>query len=160
MTSSLSFHSDDTGKLLLRLVLGIVLLFHGVFKLQHGVAWISGMLAAHGLPGVLAYGAYIGEIVAPLCVIPGYRTRLAALLMAFDMVVAISLTLRPTSIRREGNGRWMGDRAGSTSSLRLTCAGIHGRRQICCEERSESVELNKRQRPVKSTCRIHHVFMS
>jgi hypothetical protein len=52
--------SDDTGKFILRVSLGVLILLHGIAKLQGGVGFISGMLAQHGLPGALAYLVYIG----------------------------------------------------------------------------------------------------
>ena len=61
----------DLGRLVLRVSLGALLLFHGVFKLQHGVGWIAGLLQAHNVPGLVAYGAYIGEVLAPALVIIG-----------------------------------------------------------------------------------------
>ncbi|MFJ1298907.1 DoxX family protein [Pseudomonadota bacterium AL_CKDN230030165-1A_HGKHYDSX7] len=83
--------SDDTGKLILRLALGILILLHGLSKLGGGVGGIAGMLSQHGLPGFLAYGAYVGEIVGPLLIILGIYTRLGALIIAVNMVVAILL---------------------------------------------------------------------
>ena len=87
-------HSDDIGKLLLRVTLAGILLFHGVYKLTHGVEWIKPRLAQVGLPGALAYGTYLAEMVAPLLLIVGYRVRLAALIIAFDMCMAVGLVLR------------------------------------------------------------------
>ncbi len=56
---------EDAGKLLLRLAVGGLMLFHGLHKLLDGVDGISGMLAAKGLPGFIAYGVLVGEVVAP-----------------------------------------------------------------------------------------------
>lgn len=78
----------DAGKLLLRLMVGILLLFHGVAKLQHGVGWIVDMLQGAGLPGVIAYGVYIGEVVAPILIILGVFTRVSGLIAALTLVVA------------------------------------------------------------------------
>ncbi|MCD0502399.1 DoxX family protein [Bordetella petrii] len=83
--------SDDTGKLILRLALGIMILMHGLMKLTSGVGWLSGMLSSNGLPGFLAYGVYIGEVIAPLLVILGIYSRLGGLIIAVNMVVAILL---------------------------------------------------------------------
>lgn len=83
--------SDDLGRLILRLTLGILILFHGVAKLQGGVDGIGKMLAGHGLPPVLAYGAYIGEVLAPALIVIGLFTRPAALVVAINMVVALAL---------------------------------------------------------------------
>jgi putative oxidoreductase len=81
----------NTGLLLLRLTLGILLLFHGAAKLSNGVSGIQETFAENGLPTFLAYGVYLGEVIAPLMIILGFRTRIGALLMAFTMLVAIIL---------------------------------------------------------------------
>ena len=81
----------DTGLLILRLGLAGIVLLHGIFKATHGVAWMSGPLSAHGLPSALAYGVYVAELVAPVLLVLGLWPRLAALIIAFDMVMAIYL---------------------------------------------------------------------
>jgi len=81
----------DAGKLLLRLTFGILMLFHGYAKTQHGVGWIVDLLQSHGLPGFIAYGAFIGEIVAPIMIIVGFMTRLAGFVFAFNLLVATLL---------------------------------------------------------------------
>jgi putative oxidoreductase len=78
---------DDLGKLLLRLAVGGLMLFHGLHKLFGGVGFI-GMLVEKGLPGFIAYGVLIGEVVAPILIIVGLFTRPAALVLAFTMIVA------------------------------------------------------------------------
>ncbi|MDB5879306.1 MAG: GntR family transcriptional regulator [Variovorax sp.] len=83
--------NDDTGKLILRLALGILILMHGIAKISSGVGGIAGMLTSHGLPSGLAYLAYIGEVVAPVLLIVGIFTRPAALIIAINMVFAIYL---------------------------------------------------------------------
>ncbi len=96
----------NTGLLLLRLTLGGLMLFHGIAKITHGVDGISGMLAGKGIPGFLAYGVFIGEIVAPALMIVGFRTRLAALVFAVNMLVAFVLAY-PTDIFALGkSGGW------------------------------------------------------
>jgi putative oxidoreductase len=83
--------NDDAGKLLLRLTLGILLLMHGLAKIAGGVSGISGMLQGVGLPSTLAYGAYIGEVLAPLLVIIGFYARIGAWLIVINMLFAIGL---------------------------------------------------------------------
>jgi putative oxidoreductase len=79
---------------------------HGISKVQHGVAWIGGPLSAVGLPSYLAYGAYLGEILAPLLLIIGLWTRLAALVIMVDMIMAIVL-VRHGDIGKIGmSGGW------------------------------------------------------
>lgn len=82
---------DDLGKLTLRLALGILLLLHGLAKLDGGVGGIGNMLAGYGLPAVLAYGVYLGEILAPILIILGIYTRLGGLMALINMLFAIGL---------------------------------------------------------------------
>jgi putative oxidoreductase len=98
--------SDDTGKLILRLTLGILILLHGLSKLTGGVGGISGMLSSHGLPGFLAYGVYVGEIIAPVLLIIGVYTRLGGLIIAINMVVAILLAHSGSIASMTNNGGW------------------------------------------------------
>ncbi|ERS86985.1 GntR family transcriptional regulator [Marinobacter sp. EVN1] len=96
----------DLGKLIVRLTLGGLLLFHGIAKLLNGIGFIEGQLASHGLPTILAYGVYIGEVIAPLMVILGYQTRIGALIIVFNMIVAIALVHGHQLLTLSGNGGW------------------------------------------------------
>ena len=98
--------SDDTGKLVLRLALGILILLHGVAKISSGVSGVGGMLASHGLPSVLAYLVYIGEIVAPVLLIIGLYTRPAAWIIAINMVVALWLVHMKDLLTIGKSGGW------------------------------------------------------
>ena len=100
------FKSDDTGKLVLRLALGILILLHGVAKVTKGVDGIGGMLASHGLPAFMAYGVYVGEILAPVLLIVGLFTRPAAVIVAINMLVAIWLVHRKDLGALNGQGGW------------------------------------------------------
>ncbi|MGB3277536.1 MAG: DoxX family protein [Castellaniella sp.] len=82
---------DDLGKLILRLSLGILILLHGLGKLDGGVGWLVGMLDQRGLPGFIAYGVYIGEIVAPVLIILGLFTRLGGLILILNMLFVFGL---------------------------------------------------------------------
>jgi putative oxidoreductase len=81
----------DLGKLVLRIALGVLVLLHGVSKLRGGVGPIGEMLAAHGLPAFLAYGALVGEVVGPLMLIAGFYARIGALLVMVNMLFAFFL---------------------------------------------------------------------
>jgi putative oxidoreductase len=85
--------SDSAGKLILRLTVGILLLLHGVSKMMDpaGLGGMTKMLAAHGLPAFVAYGVYIGEVLAPLMVILGVFSRVGGLLITINMIFAIWL---------------------------------------------------------------------
>jgi putative oxidoreductase len=82
---------EDIGKLVLRLTLGILTLLHGIFKLRNGVSGIEGLLQSHGLPWLLAYGVFIGEVLGPLLVLLGLYTRIGALFIALNMIFAFAL---------------------------------------------------------------------
>ena len=82
---------DDTAKLLLRCTVGGLMLFHGIAKLTHGVSHLEGMFSNAGLPGFIAYGAYVGEVLAPLMLIVGFRVKIAALLIIGTMIGAIGV---------------------------------------------------------------------
>ena len=83
--------NDDLAKLLLRLLVGVLLLFHGVHKVMTGIQPIMDMVTAHGLPGFVAYGVYIGEVVAPIMVILGLFARVGGVLIVINMIVAVAL---------------------------------------------------------------------
>lgn len=83
--------SADLGKLVLRLTVGILILFHGIAKVVAGPGIVLGLMAKNGLPPSLAYLVYIGEVLAPLLLIAGLWTRLAALLVMANMAVAVLL---------------------------------------------------------------------
>jgi putative oxidoreductase len=50
------------------------------------------MLASHGVPDMLAYGVYAGEIAAPALLIIGLLSRLGGGLIVVNMIVAVLLT--------------------------------------------------------------------
>lgn len=97
---------EDAGKLLLRLAVGGLMLFHGLHKLIDGVDGISGMLVAKGLPGFIAYGVLVGEVVAPCLLILGVLTRPAALVLAFTMVVAWLMVGLDKTAALDKTGAW------------------------------------------------------
>ena len=98
--------AEDLGKLLLRLTIGGLMLFHGVAKVQSGVGGIAGMLQAKGLPTAMAYGVYVGEVLAPLLLVVGLFTRLSAGVIAFNMVVATLLVHAADVVKLSEHGGW------------------------------------------------------
>ena len=98
--------TDDTGKLVLRAALSILLLFHGVSKLIGGVGFIAGILAKAGLPPAIGYLVYIGEVVAPLLMLFGLYTRPAALVVAINMIVAVLLVHTGQFFTMSQTGGW------------------------------------------------------
>jgi putative oxidoreductase len=97
---------DDIAKLLLRLTLGALMLFHGVSKITGGIAWLPRMLEAQGMPGWFAYGVYIGEVLAPALVILGWYSRVGAGVIAVNMVFAVLLAHRADLLKLNQGGGW------------------------------------------------------
>lgn len=129
--------SDDVGKLILRVSVALLMLLHGIAKLQGGVGGIAGMLAGYGLPGFLAYGVYLGEVVGPILVIIGLFTRIGALLMVGNMLVAIALAHMDELFSMGQMGGWALETQGLflfgsvaialLGAGRLSVGGVHGR---------------------------------
>lgn len=97
----------DLGILVLRLSVGGMMLMHGIAKLIHGSAGIEKMLEASGLPSFIAYGVYVGEVIAPLLIILGLGTRAAAAVFAFNMVVAVAMAHAGDILSLSATGGWM-----------------------------------------------------
>src|SRR5437879_2140974 len=83
--------SANLAKLLLLVAVGGLMLLHGISKVQHGIGKIADSVVAHGLPRPVAYGVFIGEVVAPVLVLVGAWTRPAAAVIAINMLVAVAL---------------------------------------------------------------------
>jgi len=96
----------EIGKLILRLTLGILILFHGLDKLVHGIGPIHEMVTGRGLPGFLAYGVYLGEILGPLLLVAGFHARIGAGLIAINMVIAILLAHTGDLLGLSPHGGW------------------------------------------------------
>ena len=82
--------NTDIGLLLLRITIAGLMLFHGVAKLSN-LDGIKNMLSGVGIPEMMAYGVYITELIAPLLILVGFRTRLASIVFFFGMMAAIFL---------------------------------------------------------------------
>ena len=96
--------SEDIGKLILRLTIGGLLLLHGVHKLLNGLEPIKHMLTAHNVPALVAYGAYAGEVAAPVLLILGLLARLGGVLVVFNMIVAVLLAQSAHVLSLNGQG--------------------------------------------------------
>lgn len=94
------------GFIVLRFAVAGLMLFHGVAKLMKGVGGIEGMVVGHGLPGWVAYGVFIGELVAPLLVLIGVLVGPAALVMAVNMAVAVYLAHTSQLLTLGESGGW------------------------------------------------------
>jgi putative oxidoreductase len=98
--------SEDLGKLILRVTLALLILFHGIAKVIGGAAFITGMVAKSGLPPAVGYLVYVGEVIAPLLVLFGVWARLGGLIIAINMVVAILLVHTSQFFTISKTGGW------------------------------------------------------
>lgn len=96
----------DTGKLILRLALGLLILLHGISKVMNGVDGILAGVTKAGLPEAFGYLVYVGEVLAPLLVIVGFWTRAAASIIAINMIVAVYLVHVPQLFTLAQTGGW------------------------------------------------------
>jgi putative oxidoreductase len=82
------------------------MLFHGIAKLQGGVDGIAQGLQGIGLPGFIAYGVYLGEVLGPLLLIVGWYSRAGAGLIAINMIFAIAIAHRADIFKLTEQGGW------------------------------------------------------
>ena len=100
--------SDAIGKLTLRLTVGVLILFHGVGKIMHpgSLEFIGNNLSNIGLPSVIAYGVFIGEVIAPLMVIAGFHARIGGLIIVVNMIFAVVLAHTGDIFSLTQHGGW------------------------------------------------------
>ena len=87
-------------------MVGGMMLFHGVNKALHGIGFIKSMLKSHGIPEMVAYGVYVGEILAPIFLIIGWKSRIWAAVIAFNMVVVLYLVHMGDFLKLGAHGAW------------------------------------------------------
>ena len=75
--------------LVARILISVLFLLNGVFKISNydgTVGWMEGF----GIPGILIIPAIILEIVGPILIVIGYKTKIAAgLLSVFCIATAV-----------------------------------------------------------------------
>ena len=77
------------GLLVLRLALGAVMIAHGYQKIFGGMPQLMQMLQHMGIPAWMGYLTVAAEFGGGILLVAGFLTRLAALAIFIDMVVAI-----------------------------------------------------------------------
>lgn len=98
--------NHSLGLLILRLSIGILMLFHGIAKIFNGIDGVVSMLENNGLPGFFAFGVYIGEVVAPLLLVLGFRARIAAFLLVMNMLVIVFIAHPDQILSLNQFGAW------------------------------------------------------
>lgn len=84
--------SGAVGLLVLRLVAGIAMMFHGWPKIQHAFSWMGPRAP---VPGVLQALAALAEFGGGLCWVLGLLTPLASFLILCNMAVALGMVHLP-----------------------------------------------------------------
>jgi len=103
------YQSDAWGKLILRLTLGSLLLFHGISKVMNPAKTLesmNGLLTAAGLPTFLAYGVFAGEVLAPILIILGIYSRIGGLIVVINMIFALLLAHTTQLFTLTKTGGW------------------------------------------------------
>jgi putative oxidoreductase len=80
---------QPVGLLALRIALGIIFFSHGYPKVAHLGSGMQGFFIQHGLPGYFVYISGVLEVFGAVLLVLGLFTRVAALALAIEMVVAI-----------------------------------------------------------------------
>jgi len=96
----------ELGSLILRVILGISFLTHGIIKFSAGISGTVGWFDSIGIPGFLAYVIAIIEVVGGIAMILGIGTRIVALIFAIVMLGAIFTVKIPVGFT--GNGQMAG----------------------------------------------------
>jgi putative oxidoreductase len=79
---------------------------HGLFKLANGIDTITALVQAQGWPIWVAFGVFIGEVIAPSLLIIGVLTRVGALVIVFNMGLAVYLAHASQILSLTKTGGW------------------------------------------------------
>lgn len=102
---------QEVGKVILRVVLGLTFLIHGLVKFQGGLSNTAAWFDMIGLPGFLAYIVAVVEVIGGIALILGLGTKIVSVLIAILLVGAI--------FTAKLQGGFLGDGAGAGYELDL-----------------------------------------
>ena len=126
MGNLIGFH-PSLSALALRLALGIIFIPHGyqkLFKKDVGPKTTAGFFASIGIPAPLFFAYVVGgvEFFGGILLILGLWTRLAALLIAINMIVAIAKVKFKTGlVEKVVDGKWVGGYELELALLAMAC---------------------------------------
>lgn len=89
----------DWAALILRIVIGVIFICHGYQKFfEYGLPGVAEKFAGMGIPmaNISAAAAATTELLGGLLLVVGFNTRIAAVLLAFTMGVAIITAHSPS----------------------------------------------------------------
>ena len=98
--------NKNTAIFLFRIAIPFTMLIYGIDKIRNGTGFIGSLLEAYGLPLILANGVFVGEIIAPLMLLIGFRTRMAGLLLSFNCLLAILMAQTQNILTLNPFGGW------------------------------------------------------
>ncbi|MFZ7942868.1 DoxX family protein [Neobacillus sp. 19] len=80
---------NEIGAVVLRVILGVIFLIHGLVKFQGGIENIAGWFSSIGIPGFMAYVVGGIEVIGGIALIIGFGTRIVSALFVILMIGAI-----------------------------------------------------------------------
>jgi putative oxidoreductase len=107
ITDALRYQKIDFGTLTLRLSIGVLMLIHGLNKFFYGTKQVNEILASVGIPVFFSFAVLLAEVLAPVMLIIGFKTRLAAFLIIVDMFMATLLVHSNDLTKVSEMGGWM-----------------------------------------------------
>ncbi|WLD94679.1 DoxX family protein [Alkalihalobacillus sp. AL-G] len=108
---------------ILRVVLGITFFVHGLAKFQGGIENTVGWFGSIGLPGFLAYGVALLELVGGIALVVGLGTRIISGLLALLMAGAILKVKLPVGFIGNGQAGYELDLAFLAMSVAIAING-------------------------------------
>lgn len=92
--------------IIMRVVLGIIFVFHGVDKFQMGLGNVEAWFSSLGIPGFVAYVVAVVELAGGIMLILGLFTRYVS--GVFVIVLAGAILTAKLSVGLLGNGQMAG----------------------------------------------------
>lgn len=79
----------EIGALILRVTLGVIFLSHGLVKFRGGIENVVVWFESIGLPGFMAYGVGIVEVIGGMALMVGLGTKMFSVLFSMILLGAI-----------------------------------------------------------------------
>jgi putative oxidoreductase len=131
MTASLPYPNNrrvDLGLAILRIIVGVIFVAHGYQKLfTFGLAGVTTGFTQMGVPAAGIVGPLVGclEFVGGILLIPGIATRWIAILLALDMLGAMSIVHYVNGFFLPNGIEFALSLCGACIALALTGAGAY-----------------------------------
>jgi putative oxidoreductase len=102
-----------------------MMLLHGIHKIGSDLIFIKELVTKLGLPAFTSYGVYIGEVVAPVLMIAGFKTRLSSLIFFLNCLFIIFVAHPSDIFKLNDYGGWQLELVGlyAFGSLALVFTG-------------------------------------